>query len=262
MREKKKTVNQILVTERIIVTPDLKRKRKLYKFNFFLSTFLACVLFSICIYAEYDRNKSEQVSQDILLGIFDDTEEQDNTTISVEDDIIIVNALSEGVGRDGEEQVVSIADLLVGTQKTKITEFVASDGTTYYTESFLKIPSLGIEYPVLSDCTEELLKISLNRYWGPEPNETGNYVIAGHNYLSGKMFGKLPSIKIGDIIELTDLAGRMMQYKVYTTYVVEPTDTSCTSQHTNGKKEITLFTCVNGGKQRLIVKAEAFYEQD
>ena len=49
-------MNQILVTEKIYVTPELKRKKKLYKFNFFLSVFLVCVLFSYYIYAEYDRN--------------------------------------------------------------------------------------------------------------------------------------------------------------------------------------------------------------
>lgn len=130
-------------------------------------------------------------------------------------------------------------------------------GKTYYTESVLKIPRLGIEYPVLSDTSDELLKISLNRLWGPDPNEVGNYVIVGHNYKSGKLFGKLPGIDVGDTCEVTDLSGRTIYYKVYTTYVVEPTDVSCTSQKTDGKKEITLITCVNGGKQRLIVKAEA-----
>lgn len=101
------------------------------------------------------------------------------------------------------------------------------------------------------------MKISLNRLWGPDPNEVGNYVIVGHNYKSGKMFGKLPNIGIGDSCEITDLSGRTITYKIYTTYIVEPTDVSCTSQKTNGKKEITLITCVNGGNQRLIVKAEA-----
>ena len=256
-RRKTKTINQILVTDSIIVTPELRRKRKIYKFNFFLSVFLACTLFSCYIYAEYDRNKSEQVSQEILLGLYeenDDSSNDDNTTIAVEDGIIIVNALADG---GDESKVVNISSLLSQTEKSSIVESIAPDGKAYYTESVLKIPRLGIEYPVLSDSSDELLKISLNKIWGPKPNEVGNYVIAGHNYLSGKMFGKLPSIAKEDICELTDLSGRMIKYKVYSTYIVEPTDVSCTSQLTNGKKEITLITCVNGGKQRLIVKAEA-----
>ncbi len=255
-------MNQILITEKVIMTPEFKRKRKLYKFNFFLSCFLACMLFSCCIYAEYDRNKNENLSQDILVG-FQETERQDNTTISVEEDVIVIRDLVESTGEDTETQTepetqteVNISDI-VGTPKSTIVESVAADGKSYYTEAVLKIPCLGIEYPVLSDTSDELLKISLNRLWGPDPNEIGNYVIVGHNYRNGKMFGKLSNIKIGDKIELTDNIGRTVTYSVYTTYVVDPADVSCTSQRTDGKREVTLITCTSTGKQRFVVKAAA-----
>lgn len=253
MKTRKKTINQILVTDKVIMTPEFKKKRKLYKFNFFLFSFLACTLFSCCIYAEYDRNKSEEVSQEILMGI--QVEGEDNTTISVEDDIIIVKALADG---ESGKQEVDVTDLVTKGEKTmpKIDELVASDGTVYHTEAILKIPSLDIEYPVLSDTSEELLKKSLNRLHGPQPNEIGNYVIGGHNYRGGKMFGKLPSVKIDEIVEITDLTGRTIKYKIYQKYEVDPTDRSCTSQKTNGKREITLITCNSSGKKRVVVKAE------
>lgn len=255
MREqrKKRTINQILVTESIIVTPELKRKRTIYKFNFFLSCFLACTLFSCCIYAEYDRNKSEQVSQDILVAI-NDEEEKDETTISVEEGVIIVNALADGTNKNEEVNISSIENQ---DDKSKVAESIAPDGKSYYSEAILKIPSLGIEYPVLSNTSDELLKISLNKIHGPDPNEIGNYCIAGHNYKGGKMFGKLPGIAIDATIELTDLLGRTVTYKVYDKYIVDPYDVSCTSQHTNGKREITLITCTSTGKERHIIKARA-----
>ena len=62
-------MNQILITEKLYVTPELRRKKKLYKLQFFLSVFLVCLLFSYYIYAEYDRGRSEEVSQEILAGI-------------------------------------------------------------------------------------------------------------------------------------------------------------------------------------------------
>jgi len=189
-------MNQILINEKIIVTPELKRKKKIYKFNFFLSVFLACTLFSCYIYAEYDRNKSEQVSHEILSSIqeVEETEqEKDKTTISIEEDVLVVKLLANA--RE-EENEVNITELLKQEQTPKIIETEASDGTTYYTESVLKIESLGIEYPVFSETSDELLKKSLNKLWGPEPNEVGNYVIIGHNYKSGKMFGKLSGISI------------------------------------------------------------------
>ena len=59
-------MNQILVTEKLYITPEFKRKRMLYKIEFFLSVFLVFALFSYYVYAEYDRNKNEKVSQEIL----------------------------------------------------------------------------------------------------------------------------------------------------------------------------------------------------
>ena len=114
---------------------------------------------------------------------------------------------------------------------------------------------MGINYPVLSEESEELLKVSLCKYWGPNPNTVGNYCIVGHNYRSGKMFGKLSGASVGDEVSLTDLSGNKVIYVVYNRYVVDPTDVSCTSQLTNGQREITLITCTNYGQDRLVIKA-------
>ena len=133
-------------------------------------------------------------------------------------------------------------------------EVTASDGNKYTTEAVLSYPKLGIDYPVLSNESDKLLKVSLCKYWGPQPNEIGNYCIVGHNYKSGRMFGKLSMASNGDEVTLKS-KNKSVKYKVYNMYKVEPTDVSCTSQLTNGKREITLITCTNFGKQRLVVKA-------
>ena len=69
------------------------------------------------------------------------------------------------------------------------------------------------------------------------------------------MFGKLALVNVGDEVTLTDLSGRTITYSVYNKYPVDPTDVSCTSQLTNGQRELTLITCTDYGKRRLIVKA-------
>lgn len=132
-----------------------------------------------------------------------------------------------------------------------------SDGKEYEIIATLNIPSLGIKYPVLSSTSEKLLKVSLNKYWGGNPNEVGNLVILGHNYENTKFFSKLPNIKLGDIVQITDLNGRTLDYKVYETDIIDPDDNSCTSQLTNGNTEITLITCYNKGTQRFYAKARA-----
>ena len=237
-------MNQILVTEKIYVTPELKRKRRIYKIEFFLSILLICLLSSYYIYAEYDRNKSEEVSQVLLSDM-----QNDSTTKGTTKDDAIIIVLSEAEADEAEVEVEN---------KDMVSTTVGD--TTYTTEAVVRIPKIGVNYPVISETSDELLEISVNRYW-PEPdklkpNEVGNYCIVGHNYRNGKMFGRLNELENGDIVELEDLTGKTIEYAVYNKYIVSPTDTKCTSQLTNGRRELTLITCTNYGTQRLVVKCK------
>ena len=228
-------MNQILVTEKLYITPELKRKKKMYKIRFFLSILLICLLCSYYIYAENDRNKSEEVSKQILADLQTRSEqEEDTTTKNIVNDVLIVT-LNENDAEHVEEEPVDSME-----QTENFTTTV--NGIEYTTDSILTIPKLDISYPVLSETSEELLKISLNKYWGNGANEVGNYCIVGHNYANGKLFGKLSQIEIGDIATLQDTKGRTLTYEVYDIYIVDPTDVSCTSQLTNGRRETVSYT--------------------
>lgn len=234
-------MNQILVTEKVFVTPELKKKRKRYKIQFCISIFLICLLSSYYIYAEYDRNKSEEVSQVLLSDM-----QVDNTIKDDSENEPIIIVLNEQEAEVAQEEVNEVAkDTQVGDK-------------TYTSEAVISIPKIDITYPVLSKTSDELLEISVNRYWPKQetmkPNEIGNYCIVGHNYKNGKMFGRLHELEKKDVVYLEDMTGRKLKYEVYDKYVVEPTDTKCTSQRTNGRKELTLITCTNYGTQRLVVK--------
>ena len=252
-------MNQILVTEKLYVTPELRRKKKMYKVQFLLSVFLVFGLFSYYIYAEYDRDRSEEVSQEILEGIRNGSYIQNNgedinsnlvdTTIKLPDNVIIV-ALEDDLPLEEITQVAEDEDT-----PTETRSYSTSSGIAYDVEGTIRLERLGIDYPVLSDTSEDLLKISINKYWGPAPNQVGNYCVVGHNYKNKKMFGRLSEAVNGDIVEVEDLNGNVVEYSVYDKYVVEPDDTSCTSQLTNGRREVTLITCTNYGTQRLVVKA-------
>lgn len=254
-------MNQILVTEKLYITPEMKRKKFIYKIEFFLSVFLVCLLFSYYIYAAYDRNKTEEVSQQILAELKSQT---DTTVKKADDNVIVVFLNSEEEKQHEQEEIPAIDNTTANNAANSTTHhdsnakvYRANDGTEYIREAILKIPAINIEYAVLSRTSTELLFVSLNKFWGPKPNEIGNYCIVGHYYESGKMFGKLHKLKNGDTAELTDLSGRTITYQVYNKYIVEPTDTSCTSQlaaKNNRTRELTLITCTNHGKQRLVVK--------
>lgn len=250
-------MNQILISEKLYITPELKKKKKIYKIDFFISVFLVGILFSYYIYAEYDKNKNEAISQEILSNAEFEDGLADDTTIKFADNSIVVILNTE----DPYEIVYShqVEGEQSESEKDAIIRntFVTDSGQEYYRCATINIPSIGVNYPILNTTTDELLKISPCYFWGPKPNEVGNYCIVGHNYRNTKFFSKVPSLENGDIIQLTDLKGRTLEYAVYDKYVVEPSDVECTSQRTNGKKEITLITCTNDSSQRVIVKARA-----
>lgn len=246
-------MNQILVTQKLYITPELKRKKKMYKIDFIISIFLIIVLFSYYVYCEYDKNKSEQVSKDILAGIDKDANAIDDTEIKEEDNVLVV--VLDDSEQNKEVNVDELVKEAESEENQNVEMHTAPSGDQYYTASIVNIPKLNINYPVLNKTTDELLKISPCKFWGPDANEEGNYCIVGHNYRNKKFFSKVPTLENGDIIEITDLTGRMIKYSVYKKYVVNPEDVSCTSQITNGRKEITLITCTNDSKQRVIVKA-------
>lgn len=180
-------------------------------------------------------------------------------TSTVED---VIEEIPEENNPDIEENIYTndIAENSQGT--TNVATYTTSNGESYDVIATLNIPSLNIKYPILATTSTDLLKVSLNKYWGANPNEVGNMVVVGHNYKNNKFFSNLPNIEHGAIVEITDLNGRTLEYKVYDTSVIDPYDNSCTSQLTNGKTEITLITCYyeNGSihaTKRFVAKARA-----
>lgn len=248
-------MNQILVTEKLYVTPELKRKKKVYKFNFLISLILIIILVSIFIYEDYGRNKSEQVSQQILADINETQEE--NNKIKQQSDVLTV------VLNNAQEDL-KVQPLENSKENALSSKKTTSNGYSYCTIAKIEIPKLNLSYPVIEGETgyeketEELLKLSPCKLAGPNPNEKGNFCIVGHNYRNQKFFSKVPTLKIGEQILITDLTKdteEKVEYKIYRKYTVVPEDLSCLEQKNNEKKEITLITCTNDSKQRVIVKA-------
>lgn len=120
--------------------------------------------------------------------------------------------------------------------------------------AILTIDKLGVKYPVLKEMTDENLKVAPTKFWGADPNEVGNFCVAGHNYGNAKYFSKLSQLSIGDVVKVMDTKGSNVAYKVYSKEIINENDSKCTSQLTNGKKEVTLITCTDNKSQRLAVK--------
>lgn len=118
------------------------------------------------------------------------------------------------------------------------------------------INKLNLNYPILDGSTEENLNITITRFYGSKINSIGNCVLAGHNMKDGSLFGRLSELSQGDIISMINDSGNKKDYKIFDIKVVDPGDISVLSQSTDNKRIVTLITCTNQGKSRLILQAE------
>lgn len=125
----------------------------------------------------------------------------------------------------------------------------------YKVEGIIEIPKINIKYPIIDHTNEETMKVSITKFWGPQANEIGNYTVAGHNNKDGTMFGKTKYLQIGDKIKLTNLKNETIEYEVFKIYSIDPDDVSCVESVESRTREVTLITCTNGHKNRLVTKA-------
>lgn len=117
----------------------------------------------------------------------------------------------------------------------------------------LEIKSIGLKAPIVLG--EENLDYVVAKYRSSANfGQAGNVILAGHNNMKGSIFKNLYKVKIGDIIEIkTD--NNIYKYKLTERVIVNPSDSSLLTQDIS-KKEITLITCINRAKERLILKGK------
>lgn len=118
----------------------------------------------------------------------------------------------------------------------------------------LEIPKIELETYIIN-FSESALNVSVTKFWGANANEPGNFCIAGHNFKNKNMFHNLKELEIGDEFKVKDNKVGIVNYEIYNIYTVVPEDVSCLSQNTNGEREVTLITCTNDSKKRIIIKS-------
>ena len=121
---------------------------------------------------------------------------------------------------------------------------------------YIRIPKTGIKYPIISTLSKQALEKGVCVEYGPGPNEPGNTVIAGHNYLNRLFFSKNKNLKLGDKVYITDLYGVTAEYTIYNKFETSPQDTSYIFRDTGDVPEITLATCSRNSSARLIIYAK------
>lgn len=100
----------------------------------------------------------------------------------------------------------------------------------------LEIPTISLKTNILSQYSKEALKVCVTKFWGVEPNEIGNFCIAGHNSKNKNMFYNIKKLKVGDTLFITDKRIGKVEYQVFNVSKVSPKDISCLEAITNRRK--------------------------
>ena len=113
----------------------------------------------------------------------------------------------------------------------------------------LRIPALSLELPVINDWSYARLRVAPCRY--ADSVYQGNLVIFAHNYT--RHFGRLKNLSRGDEITFTDVDGNVFRYEVAELETLSP---YAVDEMTSGDWDLTLFTCMIGGKSRVTVRCK------
>ena len=123
----------------------------------------------------------------------------------------------------------------------------------------IEIPTTKLKCPIIaaSDYSPKALETSVVEIYGPGLNQPGNTTISGHNYRNGTFFSNNKKLNVGDKIYITDLSGRRLTYTIYEKFEAEDNYADYMTRDTQGVIEISLSTCTDDSKARLIILARA-----
>ena len=144
--------------------------------------------------------------------------------------------------------------------KEEVEEEIVASGVSYAGYTILgklEAPKVGISVVILKEHTYAAMNLGAVKTYGVDLNTPGGFVISGHNFRGKSTFlYSIKNLKNGDKIYITDTQGQKMEYTVYSVERnVSPTETSYYSKTEDC--HVTIVTCENGGKARIVVKAHA-----
>ena len=149
-----------------------------------------------------------------------------------------------------------------GVEEEELT--ASSDGKKKQYNGFdvagtIEIPVTNLKAPVLEqyEYSPKALETSVVVLYGPGINQAGNTTIVGHNYRNGLFFSNNKKLKVGDKIYITDSTGKRLSYTIYDKFEAAENESDFITRDTQGAIEISLSTCTDDSKARLIILAKA-----
>lgn len=209
------------------------KKHKFYKnksfslFFLIFSSFITILLLTIFIYLLYDQNKKYLISK----------------KLSTQYDII---KLYSNTNND-----------ISNNNFSNLENYTASSISDNFLIGSIEIPKLNLYYPFFSSLTDDSLKVYPCRFFGKMPPENSNLCIAGHNYENNMFFSKISTLNLNDEIIIYNNSNQSFKYFVSDVYEVKENDFSPINIYNLNEKQVTLITCNNFNKNRIIVRCNS-----
>ena len=180
-------------------------------------------------------------------NLFEDRRAGESSALVVER-LAVSDTAYEAVGGEdagGASDAGALAAQAISPETPMPTEAV--DGSLYI--GTLRIPSLGLELPIMSEWSDEGLRTAPCRYAGSAYSD--DLVIAGHSYASH--FGGLGSVSYGAEVIFSDVRGNVFAYEVAS---IEEIGAYEVEAMTESGWDLTLFTCTFDGSDRVAVRCK------
>ena len=225
------------------------------KYNNFLTIILVLIIIAIVAiigflgfkyYQTYVIKNNSENFVDTFIGDEENNTNIDNNTSDIPP-VVEDENMFEGVD-EGEQSGIGSSS---SNKKPQFNGFVTS-GT-------IEIPAINLKSPVLaqSEYSPKALDTAVVETYGPGLNQVGNTTIFGHNYRNGTFFSNNKKLKVGDKIFITDTTGKRLTYVIYDKFEAKDNYSDYMVRDTQGAIEISLSTCTDDGKARLIILAKA-----
>lgn len=222
------------------------------KYGKILTIILGIVVIAVLIllgFLGYDVYKKKTIDKDTSKALDD----FDTALNSVSRNDIVKNVEIPDIDTKPTENTTTNTNTTGGSSSGN-TNKVQHNG--YNVEGKIQIPAINLQYPILEKVTPSSIETAVAILYSENGlNQPGNTVISGHNYRNGSFFGNNDKLKLGDKVYITDNSGTKLKYNIYNIYETSPDDGDFIMRDTNGKREISLQTCTDNSKGRLIIWA-------
>ena len=178
--------------------------------------FILLLIIAVCVYIAIEYNKEpEEIEANIINEI-----QTNDISNEVTNEVIVNNV-------DLKEIVdVDMPDYIQG----------------YGVLGKIVIDEINMENYILDSTDDYSLNLAVTKFYGPDLNQRGNFVITGHN--ARGLFNNLKKLEVGDTFYIIDKeTEEKVTYRINEKETISPTDLDCLNQDTNNKRVVTLITC-------------------